>query len=223
MSRGATARLFVAIDPPAAVCEALAAWAREAMLELSSRLPAAVGPPSRAPGRPSARVRPSRSGARPLRLLHPDALHLTLIFLGNRPVAEIEAIGAALATCPVEVGELRTGAPLWLPARRPRALAVEVLDAGGELARLHGELGSALQRACGSEPERRRFRAHITAVRVGGRARADRRWAGSGQCLPATPQLSFAPARIVLYRSWLSPVGATYEAIEASGLSAEQA
>jgi hypothetical protein len=33
------------------------------------------------------------------------------------------------------------------------------------------------------------------------------------QPLPATPQLGFTPREIVLYRSWLAPEGATYEAL----------
>jgi hypothetical protein len=35
------------------------------------------------------------------------------------------------------------------------------------------------------------------------------------RALPATPQLSFVPRELVLYRSWLSPNGASYEALAA--------
>ena len=31
--------------------------------------------------------------------------------------------------------------------------------------------------------------------------------------LPPTPQLTFTPRELVLYRSWLSPEGAEYEAL----------
>jgi hypothetical protein len=70
MSRGATARLFVAVDPPAAACEELAVWARAAAAASGAQ----------------------RAGAKAasLRLLPAQALHLTLCFLGARPVAEIE-------------------------------------------------------------------------------------------------------------------------------------
>ena len=105
MSRGATARLFVAVDPPEAVREALAVWARDAAAGLGCVC---------------------AKGRQPLRLLDPEALHLTLCFLGSRPVAEIEAIGSALSACAAHTGELSVGAPLWLPPRRPRALAVEI-------------------------------------------------------------------------------------------------
>src|SRR5579871_734737 len=131
MTRAATARLFLAIDPPAEVCEELAAWAR-----------AAVGPRARAVGR---RTTAGESGARrPLRLLAPDLLHLTLCFLGARPVAEIDELIAGLGDCSGSVGELSVGAPLWLPPRRPHALAVEVHDPDGDLAQLHGVASGVL-------------------------------------------------------------------------------
>lgn len=108
------------------------------------------------------------------------------------------------------VGELSIGAPLWLPPRRPRALAVEVRDdPEGGLTALHGALVEALARACGYREERRRYRAHVTLARM----REGPRASGGGRVLPATPALSFTPASIVLYRSWLSPAGASYEAL----------
>src|SRR5919206_324390 len=102
------------------------------------------------------------------------------------------------------------GAPLWLPPRRPRALAVEVHDRDGGLARVHGALREALGRAIGWEAERRRFRAHVTVARVRGGRRARGRDTGPGaEPLPATPQLSFMAEAAVLYRSRLSRAGAT--------------
>jgi len=186
MTGAASARLFVAVDPPARVCEELAAWARSAL-----RGAHAIG------GKASS-----------VRVLDPELLHVTLCFLGSRPVMEIAAIGQALEECASGVGELEIGAPLWLPPRRPRALAVEVRDdAHGGLAGLHGMLVQALARACGYEEERRRFRAHVTLARMreapGGRA--------TERVLPPTPALSFTPTEVVLYRSWLSPAGASYE------------
>jgi len=193
MPRSATARLFLAIDPPAHVREALAAGVR-----------GAVGP-GRGQGRGS-------GAGRPLRLLEPDLLHLTLCFLGARPVAEIEQIAAVLGDCARAVGELSIGAPLWLPPRRPRALAVEVHDPEGDLARLHGALSETLAGtgSFGWEPEGRRprrFRPHITLARM----REDA--APRERELPPTPALEFTPREVVLYRSWLAPEGASYEAL----------
>jgi 2'-5' RNA ligase len=124
------------------------------------------------------------------------------------------------------VGELSVGAPLWLPARRPRALAVEIHDPTATLTLLHARVTAAVAGVTGWEPERRRFRAHVTVARVRDGAERTRgrrhreRSSSSGQApLPATPQLSFTPSLLVLYRSWLSPAGATYEAICKCALS----
>jgi 2'-5' RNA ligase len=196
MSRGATARLFVAVDPPAELCEELAAWARVA----------ATGHD----------LRGARGGRRPPRLLEPGSLHVTLCFLGSRPVAEIETIAAAIGFVAASVGELGVGAPLWLPPRRPRALAVEIEDQAGELAALQAQVSREIAAVCDWEPERRRFRGHVTLARFG----TGLRWRSDEDepQLPATPQLRFTPAEVVLYRSWLSRGGATYEPLMSSEL-----
>jgi RNA 2',3'-cyclic 3'-phosphodiesterase len=195
MTRAAApaARLFAAVDPPAEVCEELSTWTKTAVSGLGVRAVKASS----------------------IRVLDPELLHVTLCFLGSRPVEEIVAIGAALEECAMPVGELSIGAPLWLPPRRPRALAVEVHDdPDGGLTALHGALVEALARACGYREERRRYRAHVTLARM----REGPRGSGGGRVLPATPTLSFTPASIVLYRSWLVPAGASYEALAAHTL-----
>jgi 2'-5' RNA ligase len=208
MSRGATARLFVAIDPPVEVCEQLVEWARG----VAAGARAAGGSP----------------GA--LRLLGAHSLHLTLCFLGSRPVEEIDGLAATVGARAEHDCELSVGAPLWLPPRRPHALAVEIHDRSGELARVQERVSGALASASGWAPQRRRFRPHITLARVrGGAAPRRRPTSGAGsagaersrreQPLPATPRLSFAPEAIVLYRSWLAPEGATYEALARSDLA----
>jgi 2'-5' RNA ligase len=201
MTRGATARLFIAVDPPAEVREELLAWARAAV----TRLPMQRG----------------RGGA-DMRVLEPEGLHVTLCFLGARPVGEIEVIGSMLSSCVIPVGELSLGAPLWLPPRRPRTLAVEVHDPDGGLARLHGSLREALVDATSWQAERRRFKAHITVARMRGRSAARRPSQAREPALPATPPLCFTPASIVLYRSWLSPGGASYEALATCDLLAAE-
>jgi 2'-5' RNA ligase len=199
MSRPATARLFVAIDPPAAMREQLAAWARLAVAAVAS-------------GRGSV--------PRGVRLLQPETMHVTLCFIGSRPVEEIEMIAAAVDGLAAAGGELFLGAPLWLPPRRPRSLALAVHDCHGELAALHEAVRSALAGAIDWQPERRRFRAHVTVARLGREPSRRRREDGGERVAPPTPQLSFVPAEVVLYRSWLAPAGASYEALAASALSA---
>ena len=196
MSGGARARLFVAVDPPLAVREQLALWARTAAAARPT-----VAPPT-------------------LRLLDPDLLHLTLCFLGSRPVAEIMAIGSTLGECATQVGELQVGPPLWLPRARPRSLAVAIHDDAGELSRLHSAVTRAISEASTWEPERRRFRAHITVARTRGRTESGPDQPAQSFALPPTPQLRFNPHSLTLYRSWLSGEGASYEALATCDLPA---
>jgi 2'-5' RNA ligase len=191
--RSPTARLFVAVDPPASVCEQLAAWARAAL-----------------------RGQDCRSEDQPARVLDAELLHVTLCFMGNRPVAEIDAIAAQLAACNGPTGELSVGAPLWLPPRRPRALAVELHDEQGRLAALRKSVVDAVESIGGESSDtenkpvpakHRHFRPHVTVARMRiGSAPRER-------TLPPTPALSFVPHQLILYRSWLSPEGASYETL----------
>ncbi len=182
MARGARARLFVALELPNALRERLARWARAIAAE---------------------------PGALPtLRVLEPGSLHLTLCFLGSRPVAEIDALGAALERGVQPVGELALGAPILLPPRRPRSLAVSVGDPQDTLSMLHHSLIGVLSEASGWEPDRRRLRPHVTVARM----RSDARTSAP---LPAlgvpTPQLAFNVRTLALFRSTLDPQGARYE------------
>ena len=151
MTRGATARLFVALDLSAEVRAQLVGWGRRCAASVRAAASPALGVhESWAPGARSA-------GRGQLRLLEADTLHVTLCFLGSRPTGEIEALGEALAYACAEsppLGELALGAPLWLPPRRPRALAVELHDARGSLGESHddarGSLGESHDDARGS-------------------------------------------------------------------------
>jgi 2'-5' RNA ligase len=81
-------------------------------------------------------------------------------------------------------------------------------------------VGRALADATGWQAERRGFKAHITVARMRGRAAPRRASQAPEPDLPATPPLSFTPASIVLYRSWLSPAGASYQALATCDLLA---
>jgi 2'-5' RNA ligase len=173
------ARLFAAVDPPAPAREAIAGWARRA-------LPALGGVPGG--------VRPVAAGQ----------LHVTLCFLGVQPAERIEEIAAIVAGAAAPVGPLAVGAPIWLPRRRPRALAVELRDETGSLADLAGDLGRALGEAIGWARESRRLRPHVTVARMRGGAVAP-------AALAPTPAIAFEPGALTLYRSRLDPAGAVYE------------
>lgn len=183
--------MFVAIDPPEDVRERLAGWARTALRSAGGRVGA----------------------GHPLRVLDAEVLHVTLCFLGDQPLGRVDEIDSHLAEVAEDVGELSVGAPLWLPPRRPRALAVELHDDdSGRLAELHRRLILALGELCDVDGgraggRRRRFRPHVTVARMRDGA------APRERTLAPTPPLSFTPRELVLYRSWLSPAGASYEAL----------
>lgn len=210
MSHPATARLFIALDLPIGVREQLSAWAR-----LALRSAAGESPQS-----PPREQRPSRDlshrAFHGMRALDAQLLHVTVNFLGSRPVEEIEPLSALVQSCvQPPMGQASLGAPLWLPPRQPRALAVEVHDDSGTLSELHRSLSADLDVAglSSSSPTRgsrhRAFRPHVTVARL-------RRGVGPPRrTLAPTPQISFLPERLVLYRSWLSPEGASYEALAA--------
>jgi 2'-5' RNA ligase len=133
----------------------------------------------------------------------------------------MDALAAQLSVCDGRGGELSLGAPLWLPERNPRALAVELHDEYGRLASLQTEVVAALQRVSGWQPNgsahtsvksmvsKQRFRPHVTVARL------RRGEAPEQRALPPTPSASFSPRELVLYRSWLSPEGASYEVVAA--------
>ncbi|MCK9250860.1 MAG: RNA 2',3'-cyclic phosphodiesterase [Solirubrobacteraceae bacterium] len=178
-------RLFVAVDPPDAVRRALTAW-----------------------------LRSQRDVHAHVRSVPVEHLHLTMAFLGSRPPHELDAIADVVST----VGRtgsamgLRTGPPVWLPPRGPRALAVEVHDDRGDLATLHRSLDDALADAIG-RGEDRPLRPHITVGRRSSSEPMPRRG------LSATPALNFAGEALTLYRSTLDPDGARYTVVERAPLT----
>jgi 2'-5' RNA ligase len=143
-----------------------------------------------------------------LRPVADDALHVTLCFLGNCPLEEVEAIGAA---CAVDLESeppagLVLGRPLWLPPRRPRVLAAAIEDPAGALARVQSALAVALEEGGWYRPEARPFLGHVTVARV---AKGSRVFD-----IASPPPLTLAEtATLTLYRSHLSPKGARYEAL----------
>lgn len=177
-SSSPTARLFVALDLPSGVRGRLLGWGAGALTDI--------------PG---------------VRLQRPEAMHVTLCFLGGRPVGEVEVIADAMrrAVDGRSALMLTSRAALWLPPRRPRVAAVELVDGAGELAVLQAGLASALAQGGWYAPERRRFLAHVTVARIG---RGGRRQPSE---LPAPPMVSVTAGSVSLYRSHTGASGARYE------------
>ncbi len=236
MSRPATARLFFALELPLPLREALAAWALEASRDAAaadrSEREQARRAPSGGRGAPVAHrgqhpevgagrrlAARRRSKQLSMRLIEAESMHLTLSFMGSVPVEHVDPLASVVASLQLsQGGEAALGAPLWLPTRRPRALAVEVHDLSGAIAdaqrllldSLHTSGLARRDPSHGGAGRRRPLRPHVTVARL-------RAGAAPGQrTLPPTPQRTFPIGAVLLYRSWLTVDGASYEALAAS-------
>lgn len=176
------ARLFVALDLPDDLREGVAAWGGEEL-----RDPA-------------------------LRPVAPESLHITLAFLGHRPVEGIERIAAVLDEKAGPAARVELRDPEQRPPRgRARVYALPALSPGAEA--LQAGISRGLREAGLYEPEKRPYWPHVTVARVRSEARGSRRPAVVAEPPGKLPErLSEARIcrRITLYRSELKPSGAEY-------------
>jgi 2'-5' RNA ligase len=180
-------RLFVALDPPEPV--------RRRALATVAALRRSAG-----------------HAADGVRWTAPDALHVTLQFLGAVPeerIGDVDAAvrAAAAASRPLQL-ELR-GAGGFPNARRPRVVWIGVAGELVALAALAEELGRRLT-PLGFAPETRAFSPHLTI----GRARDAHGAAGLGGALAEVAGgdgVGWRAAELVLFESHLEPGGARHE------------
>lgn len=172
-------RLFVALDLPATIVSPLAAWTGAAF------------------------------GAHPdLRVVRPESLHVTLVFLGYQYERDVERIAERAFAEPFAPVELRAEEVQPVPRRRPRLFALGLADEAGGLTRWQSGLSQRLHAAGLYEPEKRAFWPHVTL------ARAKRGKTPRDVVVPDLPvELSapFPAGELTLYRSTLHPGGAVYE------------
>jgi 2'-5' RNA ligase len=176
---GPRARLFLALEVPQPARDALAAWRDELV-----------------------------AGRADLRPVAPQALHLTLVFLGWQAESDVSRIaelaaGAAEGLAPTSLTPTEVKP---IPPRRPRLFALDLVEEAGAATAVHEALSRALEDAGLYRPEKRPFWPHITLARIKRGARADPLEPGS---LPPP----FEAAELTLYRSTLRPQGAVYDAL----------
>jgi 2'-5' RNA ligase len=149
------------------------------------------------------------AGRPELRAVAPAALHVTLAFLGSRPLDEIDPIAAAVgeAVAGLPAARLTPLAARPLPRRGPRLFALDLEDAGGGAGEVHAAVSDALAAAGVYTSEKRPFWPHLTVARVRLGARA------VAPLEEPPPAEEFEASEVVLYRSHLSPRGARYEAL----------
>ncbi len=180
------ARLFVALDLPQDVRAGLVEWQRTALAD-----PA-------------------------LRVVRPEALHMTLVFLGYQAEKDVKAIAKAAfhtnAEAPaVELVTEPVGVP---PGKRPRLIALAANS--DETVALQRDVEERLVAGGFYEPEKRPFWPHLTMARVRPEAPGGRKPAlirTQPHPLPEHMFRFFRPTRLVLFKSHLRRTGAEYEAM----------
>ena len=154
------------------------------------------------------------------RLAPVSSIHLTLRFLGNVEESRVPGIGDAIRRCarrvpPFPIAIRTLGA---FPTRkRPRIVWAGVAG-NGDLERLHRLLGLELQKL-GFDRERKKFRPHLTLLRLKSsrnRKRLSRFLETEGD---GTHPVSFCVRQIHLYESRLHSQGARHERLVTAELS----
>lgn len=140
-----------------------------------------------------------------LRLVAPEALHVTLVFLGHLDVGEIPRIAELIDPPAVRVPVLTATGVKAVPPRRPRLFALDLADEDGRAGAIQAAVSSALADAGLYEPEERPFWPHVTLARVRKGAHVRR------IDVPAPPADAWPAEAMTLYRSRLSSRGARYE------------
>jgi 2'-5' RNA ligase len=179
-------RLFVAIELP----EAVRREVRRRVAGLRERLPRA-------------------------RWADTDAMHLTLLFLGEVEPDALAGLGAALrsACAGFAAFELRLAGGGTFPPGRPARVAWIGVEAPPELAALQAGITRAATATVGFEPEERAFHPHVTVARCPSpwpRQVAEKLVAA----FPGEVGPPFLAARALLLESKLSPRGARYREVE---------
>ena len=175
-------RVFVALDLPESLREGLTAWGK---VELAD--PA---------------LRPTR----------PESLHLTLVFLGDREPAEVEAIAAVVKRSGAPAPLLKLEDPISLPRRR-RASLFALPAPSPAASDLQRGLVERLVTAGLHEREERSFWPHVTVARVRPEGRGSRRPAAVTRRPGDLSQGLKEPClgvRLTLYRSELQSGGSRY-------------
>ncbi len=159
--------------------------------------------------------------ARRLRLTAPRNLHLTVMFLGATPDAQVPAIRDALAAAARRAqptGAVLAGLGAFPSPSRPRAVFVAVTDGARAVDAIAVEIETALA-PLGFAPEERTRVPHVTLARVEGAKHNG----PLSAWLAAAPRATYGPldaSRVVLYESVLNPGGSIYTPLATFNLGA---
>ena len=152
----------------------------------------------------------------PHRLVRPDQIHLTLLFLGQLPSAELDATLETVqrATAGFAPFILAPSRLITLPERHAARLVAAEAEAPPTLLELHRRLASRLARRPRKRPSDR-FRPHLTLCRF----RSPRRMPPLNQPVSVEP---FEVRSIELMKSDLTPKGAIHEQVVSCTLETQK-
>jgi RNA 2',3'-cyclic 3'-phosphodiesterase len=147
-----------------------------------------------------------RGGIPGARWVEPSDYHITLSFFGdidNRTASEIDGMLSYVSRSPIS---LRVSGLGSFGGDKPHSVYAAV-EPSRELTELQAEV-ERLARACGVEPEKRRFTPHVTLARLKGSSPMDvAAYLSSRGFFPAQ---SFTASHFVLYSSRASVGGGPY-------------
>jgi RNA 2',3'-cyclic 3'-phosphodiesterase len=142
-----------------------------------------------------------------VRVVPPENLHITLVFLGARPEGDVAAVAAELRAASADAEP-----PTFRVSRyreTPRVGMLELDEDDGRGRSLATALERRLERLGVARPERRGWRPHVTVARFRERP---------GLAPPLPNIRSIHVVRSALYRSVLGAGGARYDALESEAL-----
>ena len=135
------------------------------------------------------------------RVVAPGNLHVTLAFLGSRPVEELPAILEVLARAAAAAEPASLAATGYRETRSVGMLTLA--DATGAATRLAGRLHADLAELGVYRPEARPWLPHVTVLRFRERPRLR----------PEAPALGWVSSDAAAFLSRLHPTGARYEVL----------
>ena len=155
-------------------------------------------------------------GARDLKVVRPELMHLTLAFMGDATdavgAAIVESMHLDIAQAPFELAF--GGVGTFPPRGAPRTLWLGVIGSADKVITLRASVASRFE-AAGARLDRRPFHPHLTLARWRHTSGSFRSRAADGNHRVATVEV----AGVTLYQSRLSSSGPTYVRLAYSRLT----
>jgi RNA 2',3'-cyclic 3'-phosphodiesterase len=147
------------------------------------------------------------SSASGVRVLRPEQLHVTLAFLGSRPVEELQQIAGALRRAAAEASPATLSVNRYRETRSVGMLVCD--DEAGRATALAADLFERLEALGVYRREQRPWLPHVTVIRFRTRPKL----------FPPLPDLgAVVTSDAAVYMSLLRPTGAQYEVLESVAL-----